>query len=133
MKSFLFENDLVEDSLLPSPEKLKFKFLIKSKKIQKQATLNSQQNLMANPTPSTPVISMKSRINNSSTRSAPNEILSTLKNSPPPAPVPGELDNSNTKFICEFYENEDDNNIETIKSYGVKIQPKSSIKPLTEK
>lgn len=76
---------------------------------------------------------MKSRVNNSSTRSAPNEILSTQKNSPPPNNNNNEFDNcNNSKFICEFYENDDDN-IETIKPYANKTQPKiSSMKP-TEK
>ena len=40
MKNYLFENDYQDEPFLPSPNQLKYKILIKNKKIQKQQTLN---------------------------------------------------------------------------------------------
>lgn len=40
MKDYLFDNDMLDDSLLPSPNQLKYKILIKNKKILKQTNTN---------------------------------------------------------------------------------------------
>lgn len=41
MKSYLFESDLCEEPLLPSPNQLKYKILIKNKKLQRSAASNT--------------------------------------------------------------------------------------------
>ena len=40
MKDYLFDNDMLDDSLLPSPNQLKYRILIKNKKILKQTNTN---------------------------------------------------------------------------------------------
>jgi len=40
VKDYLFDNDMLDDSLLPSPNQLKYKILIKNKKILKQTNTN---------------------------------------------------------------------------------------------
>jgi hypothetical protein len=64
VKSYLFEGDMQEEPLLPSTNQLKYKILIKNKKIQKQQTsspfASSQQKIQE---PSTPAPIAKHRIN----------------------------------------------------------------------
>lgn len=62
VKNYLFETDLQEEPLLPSPNQLKYKILIKNKKIHKQANqmVTSQQTLPQ--APLTPATIAKQRV-----------------------------------------------------------------------
>lgn len=60
VKSYLFDDDLSDESLLPSPKQLKYKILIKNKKIQRQVTPPTNQlNLQQGYSIGTPLLNTK--------------------------------------------------------------------------
>jgi hypothetical protein len=70
VRSYMFDSDWLESSLLPSPNQLKYKILIKNKKIQQQQQQQQQQ--YGNSSGGVAGVSCSGGVNNSSSLLGPN-------------------------------------------------------------